>query len=128
MKIDGKAWRSIWLQPDGWSVGIIDQTKLPHVFVTTRLASAAEASHAIKSMMVRGAPLIGATAAYGVCFALREDASDSALNAAYEFLLAARPTAVNLRWALDEMRAALLPLPPAARVQAAYATAAENLR
>ena len=65
MKIDGKAWRSIWVQPDGWSVGIIDQTKLPHVFVTTRLASAAEASHAIKSMMVRGAPLIGATAAYG---------------------------------------------------------------
>jgi methylthioribose-1-phosphate isomerase len=125
MKIDGKAWRSIWLQPDGWSVGIIDQTKLPHAFVTTRLASAGEASHAIKSMMVRGAPLIGATAAYGVCFALREDASDSALNAAYEFLLAARPTAINLRWALDEMRGELLPLPPAARVAAAYAMAAK---
>ncbi|HEX4891483.1 MAG TPA: S-methyl-5-thioribose-1-phosphate isomerase, partial [Alphaproteobacteria bacterium] len=77
MKIDGKAWRSIWVQPDGWSVGIIDQTKLPHAFVTARLASAAEASHAIKSMMVRGAPLIGATAAYGICFALRDDASDS---------------------------------------------------
>ena len=125
MKIDGKAWRSIWLQPDGWSVGIIDQTKLPHAFVTVRLASAVEVSHAIKSMMVRGAPLIGAAAAYGVCFALRKDASDGALNAAYEFLLAARPTAVNLRWALDEMRAALLPLPPAARVAAAYATAAK---
>jgi len=125
MKIDGKAWRSIWLQPDGWSVGIIDQTKLPHEFVTARLASAAEASHAIKSMMVRGAPLIGAAAAYGLCMALREDASDGALNAAYEFLLAARPTAVNLRWALDEMRALLLPLPPAARVAAAYASAAK---
>lgn len=123
MKIDGKAWRSIWVQPDGWSVGIIDQTKLPHAFVTARLVSAAEASHAIKSMMVRGAPLIGATAAYGICFALRDDASDSSLNAAYEFLLAARPTAINLRWALDEMRTALLPLAPAARVQAAYATA-----
>lgn len=125
MKIDGKAWRSIWLQADGWSVGIIDQTKLPHEFVTARLASAAEASHAIKSMMVRGAPLIGAAAAYGLCMALREDASDGALNAAYEFLLAARPTAVNLRWALDEMRALLLPLPPAARVAAAYASAAK---
>jgi len=125
MKIDGKAWRSIWLQPDGWSVGIIDQTKLPHAFVTVRLASAVEVSHAIKSMMVRGAPLIGAAAAYGVCFALRKDASDGALNAAYEFLLSARPTAVNLRWALDEMRAALLALAPAARVAAAYATAAK---
>ncbi len=125
MKIDGKAWRSIWVQPDGWSVGIIDQTKLPHAFVTMRLASVAEASHAIKSMMVRGAPLIGATAAYGLCFALREDASDGALNAAYDFLLAARPTAINLRWALDAMRTALLPLPPATRMEVAYATAAK---
>ncbi|MEQ1890247.1 MAG: S-methyl-5-thioribose-1-phosphate isomerase [Alphaproteobacteria bacterium] len=125
MKIDGKAWRSIWLEPDGWSAGIIDQTKLPHAFVTTRLASAADASHAIKTMMVRGAPLIGATAAYGLCFAVREDASDRALNAAYEFLLAARPTAINLRWALDEMRGALLPVPPEARVAAAYAAAAK---
>ncbi|MFZ5835891.1 MAG: S-methyl-5-thioribose-1-phosphate isomerase [Pseudomonadota bacterium] len=125
MKIDGKAWRSIWLQPDGWSVGIIDQTRLPHEFVTARLASAAQASHAIKAMMVRGAPLIGATAAYGLCFAMREDASDRALQAAYEFLLAARPTAVNLRWALDEMRAALLPVAPAGRVAAAYAAAAK---
>jgi len=74
-------------------------------------------------MMVRGAPLIGATAAYGLCIALRDDASDSSLNAAYEFLLAARPTAINLRWALDEMRTALLPLAPSARVQAAYAAA-----
>ncbi|MDO9461965.1 MAG: S-methyl-5-thioribose-1-phosphate isomerase [Alphaproteobacteria bacterium] len=125
MKIDGKAWRSIWVQPDGWSVGIIDQTKLPHAFITARLASASEASHAIKSMMVRGAPLIGATAAYGLCFALREDASDNALNRAYAFLLAARPTAINLRWALDEMRNLLLPLPPAQRVEAGYATAAK---
>ena len=125
MKIDGKAWRSIWLEPDGWSAGIIDQTRLPHAFVTARLASAAQASDAIKTMMVRGAPLIGATAAYGLCFAVREDASDRALNAAYEFLLAARPTAINLRWALEEMRGALLPLAPGARVAAAYAAAAK---
>ncbi len=125
MKIDGKAWRSIWLQPDGWSAGVIDQTKLPHVFATSRLASVADVEHAIKGMLVRGAPLIGAAAAYGVCFAMRKDASDSALNRAYGLLLAARPTAVNLRWALDEMCAALLPLPPAMRVKAAYDAAAK---
>ncbi|MSP43342.1 MAG: S-methyl-5-thioribose-1-phosphate isomerase [Alphaproteobacteria bacterium] len=125
MKIGGKAWRSIWVNSDGWSAGVIDQTKLPHAFVTARIASAEAASQAIKSMMVRGAPLIGATAAYGMCMDLREDASDAALNAAYELLLAARPTAVNLRWALDEMRTALAPLPPAMRVQTAYALAAK---
>mgnify|MGYP001559752116 CR=1 FL=1 len=123
MKIGGKAWRSIWLEPDGWSAGIIDQTRLPHEFVTLRLASVAGAEHAISSMQSRGAPLIGAVAAYGLCFAMREDASDISLNAAHARLLAARPTAVNLRWALDTMRAALASLPGAARVQAAYALA-----
>jgi len=123
MKIGGKAWRSIWLEPDGWSAGIIDQTRLPHEFVTLRLASVAGAEHAISSMQARGAPLIGAVAAYGLCFAMREDASDASLNAAHARLLAARPTAVNLRWALDAMRAALAQLPGAARVQAAYALA-----
>lgn len=123
MKIGGKAWRSIWLESDGWSAGIIDQTRLPHEFVILRLASVAGAEHAISSMQSRGAPLIGAVAAYGLCFAMREDASDISLNAAHARLLAARPTAVNLRWALDTMRAALAPLPGAARVQAAYALA-----
>jgi len=125
MKIGGKAWRSIWLQPDGWSVGVIDQTRLPHEFVTARLASVAEAEYAIKTMMVRGAPLIGAVAAYGVCMAIREDASDSALIEVHARLLAARPTAVNLRWALDAMRQELIGLAMAARVNAAYALAAK---
>ncbi len=125
MKIGGKAWRSIWLQPDGWSVGIIDQTKLPHEFATVRLASVAEAEHSIKTMMVRGAPLIGAVAAYGVCFAMREDASDRALLEVHARLLASRPTAVNLRWALDTMRDELIGLPAQARTNAAYALAAK---
>src|SRR6516162_6109148 len=76
MKVDGKATRTIWLEPDGWSVGVIDQTALPHRYVTTRLTNLAEAAHAIRAMVIRGAPLIGATTAYGVCLALREDASD----------------------------------------------------
>ena len=99
--------RTIWLEPDGWSVGIIDQTQLPHRFATVRLDDAREAAHAIAAMQVRGAPLIGATAAYGVCLALRADASDEALERAYATLLATRPTAINLQWALDEMAAAV---------------------
>jgi methylthioribose-1-phosphate isomerase len=83
MKVDGKPTRSIWLEPDGWSVGVIDQTRLPHRFVTARWESLADAAHAISSMQVRGAPLIGAAAAYGVCLALRADASDDALERAY---------------------------------------------
>src|ERR1700704_1539325 len=79
MKVDGKQTRSIWLEPDGWSVGIVDQTLLPHRFATARLQSLADAARTIKTMQVRGAPLIGATAAYGVCLALREDASDDSL-------------------------------------------------
>ena len=76
MKVDGKPMRSIWLEPDGWSVGVIDQTALPHRFATARLATLEEAAHAIRAMLIRGAPLIGATAAYGICLALRADASD----------------------------------------------------
>ena len=125
MKIGGKSWRSIWLEPDGWSAGVIDQTKLPHEFATLRLTDIRAVEHAIRTMIVRGAPLIGATAAYGLCMAMREDAGDAALARAYDFLLAARPTAVNLRWALDAMRAALSPLPVQERVKAAYATAAK---
>jgi methylthioribose-1-phosphate isomerase len=117
--------RSIWLEPDGWSVGIIDQTALPHRLVTTRLTSLEDAAHAIRAMLVRGAPLIGATAAYGVCLALRADASDEALDRAGASLLRTRPTAINLKWALDEMVAAVRNRPRGERVAAAYRRAAE---
>jgi methylthioribose-1-phosphate isomerase len=125
MQVDGKSMRTIWLEPDGWSVTVIDQTALPHRFVTSRLTTLAEAAHAIRAMVIRGAPLIGATAAYGMCLALREDASDEALERAYATLLATRPTAVNLRWALDEMMAVVRNRPRAERSEAAYRRAAE---
>jgi methylthioribose-1-phosphate isomerase len=125
MKVDGKAMRSIWLEPDGWSVGVIDQTLLPHRFATARLASLDEAAHAIRAMLIRGAPLIGATAAYGICLALRHDASDESLDRAYGTLLATRPTAINLKWALDEMAAAVRNRPRSERTTAAYRRAAE---
>ncbi len=125
MKVDGKAMRSIWLEPDGWSVGVIDQTALPHRFATARLTTLEEAAHAIRAMVIRGAPLIGATAAYGVCLALRADADDEALERACTTLLATRPTAINLKWALDEMVAAVRNRPRAERSAAAYRRAAE---
>jgi len=125
MKVDGKAMRSIWLEPDGWSVGVIDQTALPHRLVTARLTTLAEAAHAIRAMVIRGAPLIGATAAYGMCLALRADASDEALERAYATLLATRPTAINLKWALDEMMAVVRNRSRAERAAAAYRRAAE---
>ena len=124
MKVRGKPYRMIWVAADGWSVEIIDQTKLPHRFETLVLRTRDEAAHAIKSMQVRGAPLIGATAAYGMALAMRADASDAALDAAHAALLATRPTAINLKWALDDMRAHLRPLPSAKRAAAAYARAA----
>jgi methylthioribose-1-phosphate isomerase len=125
MKVDGKPMRSIWLEPDGWSIGVIDQTVLPHRFSTARLATLDEAAHAIRSMLIRGAPLIGATAAYGMCLALRADASDEGLDRAYATLLATRPTAINLKWALDEMMAVVRNRPRADRAAAAYRRAAE---
>jgi methylthioribose-1-phosphate isomerase len=125
LKIDGVAYRAIWVAKDGWSVEIIDQTKLPHEFRTLRLTSLDTAAHAIRSMQVRGAPLIGATAAYGLSLAMRVDPNDGSLEHAYKTLLATRPTAINLRWALDEMRGRLAALPPAERATAAYARAAE---
>src|SRR6201987_4457936 len=117
--------RSLWLEPDGWSVGVIDQTALPHHLITARLTTLAEAAHAIRTMVIRGAPLIGATAAYGMALALRADASDEALERAYATLLATRPTAINLKWALDEMVAAVRNRPRAESVGAAYRRAAE---
>jgi methylthioribose-1-phosphate isomerase len=120
MRVDGKSMRSIWLEPDGWSVGIVDQTALPHRLATARLTSLDDTAHAIRAMLVRGAPLIGATAAYGVCLALRADASDEALDRACAALLQTRPTAINLKWALDEMVAAVRNRARGERVAAAY--------
>jgi methylthioribose-1-phosphate isomerase len=124
MKIDGKAWRTIWLEPDGRSVGVIDQTLLPHRFTTRRLASCEAAAESIAAMVVRGAPLIGVTGAYGLMLALQVDPSDAALAAAFERLNATRPTAVNLRWALERVRDRVLPLAPEQRAEAAKREAA----
>src|SRR5246500_3544342 len=125
MKIDGKPTRSIWVESDSAAVGIIDQTLLPHRFATTRLATLEDVARAIKTMQVRGAPLIGAAAAYGVWLATRADASDESLERAYATLLATRPTAINLKWALDEMVAAVRNQPREARVAAAFRRAGE---
>jgi methylthioribose-1-phosphate isomerase len=124
VKIDGKPYRTLWLNPDGTSVEIIDQIKLPHEFKTVTLRSLEDAARAISTMQVRGAPLIGATAAYGVALALRDDASDEMLDRACDILAATRPTAVNLRWALDEMQKAVRNQPRDKRVAAAFARAA----
>jgi methylthioribose-1-phosphate isomerase len=125
MKVDGKHLRSIWLEPNGWSVAAIDQRRLPHDFVVAQLATCDAAADAIRSMLVRGAPLIGATAAYGIALAMRADGSDAALDQACELLMATRPTAINLKWALDDMRTLLRRLPPSERAGAAYARAGE---
>jgi methylthioribose-1-phosphate isomerase len=125
MKVDGKHTRSIWLEPDGWSIGIVDQTALPHQFATLRLTALKDVAHAIESMQLRGAPLIGAAAAYGVCLALRADPSDASLERACTRLANTRPTAINLKWALDEMLKAVRNQPRDARVAVAYRRAAE---
>ncbi len=125
MMVQGQPMRSIRLAEDGWAAEIIDQTKLPHRFELTRLESLADAAHAIAAMLVRGAPLVGATAAYGLALAARQDPSDAALAEARATLAATRPTAVNLRWALDEMMATLAPLAPPERSAAAYRRAGE---
>jgi len=119
--------RSLRLAPDGVSVLILDQTLLPHEVKTVRLRSLEQAAHAIRTMQVRGSNLIGVTAAYGMALALRADATNSGLEAAYSVLIETRPTAVNLRWALDLMRDFLRPMPASRRVDAAYAKAAELL-
>ncbi|HLK82531.1 MAG TPA: S-methyl-5-thioribose-1-phosphate isomerase [Xanthobacteraceae bacterium] len=124
MRIDGKWMSSVWVEADGWSVGIIDQTRLPHAIETVRLTTLGEAANAISAMQTRGAPLIGAVAAYGLCLALRADASDAAMEQAYATLLATRPTAINLKWALNEVVAAVRNQPRGERVAAAYARAA----
>ena len=125
MNVNGQPHRSIWLAGDGETVEIIDQTQLPHAFAVARLATIDDAARAIRDMQVRGAPLIGATAAYGVCLAMRADPADRSLDDACAALLATRPTAVNLRWAIDDMAAVLRGLRPADRAEAAYRRAAE---
>jgi methylthioribose-1-phosphate isomerase len=120
MKVNGTAYRSVWRATDKSSVEAIDQTCLPHEFRVVRLKSIEEVARAIQSMVVRGAPLIGATAAYGMALAMHADPSDTQLQQAHDVLLAARPTAVNLRWALDRMRALLAPLPHSARSDTAW--------
>lgn len=125
MKVAGRHYRTIWLNEDGRSVDIIDQRHLPHELRIVSLLSVADAAVAIRDMRVRGAPLIGATAAYGVALKMAEDSSDEALDEAWTLLNATRPTAINLRWALDEMRSFLRPQAPLERRAAAYRRAAE---
>ncbi len=124
MKVDGQPFRTIWLNSDGRSVDVIDQRWLPHEFRIATLRSVADAATAIRDMWVRGAPLIGATAAYGVALAMRENSGNTSLDAAWDTLSATRPTAINLRWALDAARERLRRLQPEQRLKAAYAEAA----
>lgn len=124
MNVNGRPTRSIWLADDGWAVEIIDQTKLPHAFECCRLETLDDAARAIRDMLVRGAPLIGATAAYGLALAMRADPSAEHLEHASKVLFTTRPTAVNLRWALEDVGARLRALPADERADAAYARAA----
>jgi methylthioribose-1-phosphate isomerase len=125
MRVEGTDFRTIWLNRDGESVDVIDQTRLPHRFEILTLRTAAEAEDAIRRMVVRGAPLIGATAAWGMALAAREDASDAGLKRAHDMLYASRPTAVNLRWALERMQRRLSGLAVSERAAAAYREAAD---
>ena len=113
MRIDGRAYRAIWPTAGGDSIETIDQTLLPHRFATRRIETLAAAAEAISTMVVRGAPLIGATAAFGLALALRRAADDAALEAGYRALAATRPTAVNLRHARDDVSAVVAPRRPA---------------
>ncbi len=124
MKVGDRHYTTIGLNADGRAVDIIDQRWLPHEFRVVTLDRLDAFAQAIAEMWVRGAPLIGVTAAYGLAFRMTEDASDTALEAAADLLQSTRPTAVNLRWALDDLRGRLRPLPPAERAAAAYARAA----
>jgi methylthioribose-1-phosphate isomerase len=121
MRIDGTPYRSVWVDPeDGWSIRIIDQTRLPWSFDILRLTHVRDAAHAIRSMQVRGAPLIGAVAAFGLALAMRAESSAENLETAAALLGATRPTAVNLRWALDRMLARLRAARGADRMRVAY--------
>jgi len=115
MQVFGRDYRTIFPVDDGRAVAVIDQTRLPFEFVLRELGTVEQAATAIRDMVVRGAPLIGVTAAWGVALAMREDPTDAALRAALDLLVATRPTAVNLRWALERMEATLRPGPLASR-------------
>jgi methylthioribose-1-phosphate isomerase len=119
MLIEGRHTRTIWVEEEGRSIGILDQTKLPFRIERVKLETATEVAHAISSMQVRGAPLIGAAGAHGLALALAVDSSDAALGGAYDLLVRSRPTAINLKWALDRVAARVRPLPPARRAEAA---------
>jgi len=121
MKVGQDHYRSIWVEQG--AVRIIDQTRLPHEFVVVTLDTLDRAAVAIRDMWVRGAPLIGATAAFGVAIAMQADASDEGLRRACEVLIATRPTAVNLRWALEDMAAHLAPVAISDRAAVAMARA-----
>ncbi|MFO1406621.1 MAG: S-methyl-5-thioribose-1-phosphate isomerase [Steroidobacteraceae bacterium] len=123
MRVHGTAWRSIFLADDGWSVAVVDQTRLPFAFDVVHLRTLDDAVQAIAGMIVRGAPLIGVTAAYGLALAMRSDPSEASLDSAAAALVATRPTAVNLRWAVERVAGRLRPLAPSARTDAAYAEA-----
>ena len=123
MRLGTEITRSLRAAADGGSFAILDQTVLPWRVVWLTIDTAEAAAHAIRAMQVRGAPLIGAVAAYGLALALREDASDAALDAAHARLAATRPTAVNLRWALDRVRDAVRNQPRAARAAIAWQVA-----
>jgi methylthioribose-1-phosphate isomerase len=123
MNVDGQPYRTIWLNNDRNSVCVIDQTRLPHRFEIVRWHSVQDAAAGIRNMVVRGAPLIGAAAAYGMALAMQEDSSDNNLQQAYDTLFRTRPTAVNLRWALDLMGQTLLSCNSAERRGAAYSLA-----
>jgi methylthioribose-1-phosphate isomerase len=123
MKVDGQPYRTIWLNDDGTSVSVIDQTLLPHRFKTAEWRTVEEVAEGIRNMVVRGAPLIGASAGYGIALGMLRDPSDKGFQRAYELLFASRPTAVNLRWALDRMRDALPLLQPNDRAAAALTLA-----
>ena len=120
---DTASYRALVHPPGTRWIDVIDQRALPHVFTTIRIGSADAAALAIRKMWVRGAPLIGAVAAYGLALALDADANDAAIEQAYRALDATRPTAINLRWALDRVRAVVLPLPVSERADAAWAEA-----
>ncbi len=127
MLVNNQHYRTIWseriLTNGSSSVAIVDQTKLPHAFEVLSLSNLPQMVHAIKSMQVRGAPLIGAAAAYGMALAAQEDATDGALQAAASSLRLSRPTAVNLNWAVSRMLDLMLSQPQAARAQIAWAEA-----
>ncbi len=120
MKVGDTHYRSIWRNGETGAVEIIDQRWLPHKFTIATLETLDEFATAIRDMWVRGAPLIGATAAYGVACQMARDPSDAALGEAFDTLHATRPTAVNLRWALEDMRNVLSRLPEGDRAEAAF--------